>query len=116
MTLLKRRLNIKGIFDNFIKKDEFDGVVFDSINEIPFAHGCFFAFQTDVFEKIKGFDERFFMYMEDIDIFIRAKEYGKTVVIPNYKIFHEYRKGSSKSIKLLKWHLESAFKFFTKKY
>jgi GT2 family glycosyltransferase len=116
LTLLKRRLNIKGIFDNFIKKDEFDGVIFDSVTEIPFAHGCFFAFQTSVFEKIEGFDERFFMYMEDIDIFIRAKVYGKTVVIPDYKIFHEYRKGSSKNIKLLKWHLESAFKFFIKKY
>lgn len=116
LTLLKRRLNIKGIFNNFIKKDEFDGVIFDSVSEIPFAHGCFFAFQTSVFEKIKGFDERFFMYMEDIDIFIRAKVYGKTVVLPNYKIFHEYRKGSSKNIKLLKWHLESAFKFFIKKY
>ncbi len=86
----------------------------NTIKEVPFAHGCFFVFKTEVFQKLSGFDERFFMYMEDIDIFIRAKKYGKTVINTNYQIYHEYRKGSSKNLKLLKWHLESAYKFFRK--
>jgi GT2 family glycosyltransferase len=114
LTLIKRRLNFNGIFDEFIKKDEFQDVVFDDITEIPFAHGCFFLFQSDVYKKLGGFDERFFMYMEDIDIFIRAKEYGKTVLHPSYKIYHEYRKGSSKNFKLLLWHITSAISFFIK--
>jgi len=113
-TLLKRRLNIKGIFDEFIKKDEFDGVKFDGVCKIPFAHGCFFAMPSAVYEKLGGFDERYFMYMEDIDICIRAKSYGKTVIHGDFSIFHEYRKGSSKSLKLLWWHIVSAFKFFLK--
>ena len=54
------------------------------------------------------------MYMEDLDIFIRAKKYGKTVINTNYKIYHEFRKGSSKSFKLLKYHIISAYKFFKK--
>lgn len=103
--LIKRKLKINSgelhIEDNCIK-------------EVPFAHGCFFIFKTEVFEKLKGFDERFFMYMEDLDIFIRAKEYGKTVINTKYKIYHEYRKGSSKSLKLLFWHIGSAIKFFFK--
>ena len=84
------------------------------IQEIPFSHGCFFAFKSDVFYKLKGFDERFFMYMEDIDIWLRAKYYGKTVINTNYKIYHYFRKGSSKNIKLFFYHLISAFKFFRK--
>lgn len=84
------------------------------IKEVPFAHGCFFVFKTEVFQNLSGFDERFFMYMEDIDIFIRAKKYGKTVINTNYKIYHEFRKGSSKSFKLLKYHIISAYKFFRK--
>lgn len=103
--LIKRKLKIDSgelyIEDNCIK-------------EVPFAHGCFFIFKTEVFEKLGGFDERFFMYMEDLDIFIRAKKYGKTVINTNYKIYHEYRKGSSKSLKLLFWHISSAIKFFFK--
>lgn len=84
------------------------------IQDVPFAHGCFFIFKTEVFEKLGGFDERFFMYMEDLDIFLRAKKYGKTVINTNYKVYHEFRKGSSKSFKLLKYHVISAYKFFKK--
>lgn len=114
MTLIKRRFNINGVFNDFIKKDEFQNVQFTQVSEIPFAHGCFFIFQTEVFEKLNGFDERFFMYMEDVDICLRAKKFGKIVINPNYKIYHEYRKGSSKNFKLLLWHIISAIKFFYK--
>lgn len=86
----------------------------NNIQDIPFAHGCFLVFKTEVFKKLNGFDERFFMYMEDIDIFIRAKKYGKTVINTNFNIYHEFRKGSSKSFKLLEFHLISAYKFFNK--
>lgn len=86
----------------------------NTIQEIPFAHGCFFAFKSEVFSKLNGFDERFFMYMEDIDIWIRAKNYGKTVINTNYKIYHYFRKASSKNFKLFLYHLVSAFKFFKK--
>lgn len=114
MTLIKRRLNFNGMFDSFVKRDEFQEIEFKEVSEIPFAHGCFFLFRTDVYSTLKGFDERFFMYMEDVDIFIRAKKFGKTVINPKYKIYHEYRKGSSKSLKLLLWHISSAIKFFIK--
>ena len=114
LDLFKRRLNIGGLFDKYINKDEFHHTSFTETSEIPFAHGCFFIFQTKVFQNLQGFDERFFMYMEDLDIFIRAKKYGKTVLNPNYKIYHEYRKGSSTSLKLLYFHIVSAIKFFWK--
>ena len=112
MTLIKRRLNIRGIFDDFVKKDEFQDVEFNQVTKIPFAHGCFFAFKTDVFNKLNGFDEDFFMYMEDVDIFVRAKRFGRTVINPYFRIYHEHRKGSSKCFKLLFWHISSAIHFF----
>ena len=105
-TLIKRKLGIKD--------DEWDENSLNCITEIPFAHGCFFLFRSDVYKKIGGFDERFFMYMDDLDIFIRAKKYGKTVINPNYKIYHTHRKGSSKSFKHIFWHIVSAIKYFWK--
>jgi GT2 family glycosyltransferase len=113
-TLFKRRLNIFGIFDKFIAQDEFANIEFKKPTEIPFAHGCFLMFQASIFRDILGFDERFFMYMEDIDIFIRAKKYGKTIVYPYCTIYHEYKKGSLKNIRLLYYHIISAIKFFIK--
>jgi len=103
--LISRRIGLSSGEIN-IEKNE--------INDIPFAHGCFMTFKTAIFAELDGFDERFFMYMEDIDIFIRAKQFGRTVINSNYEIYHEYRKGSSKSIRLLVWHIVSAVKFFLK--
>jgi len=107
LSFIKRKLNIES-GEILIEKAQ--------IEEIPFAHGCFFAFKTEVFKKINGFDERFFMYMEDVDIWIRAKHYGKTVMNSHYSIYHEHRKGSSKSIKLFYYHIVSIIKFFLKSY
>jgi len=105
LSLLKRKLHIDS--DELIVKD-------NCVQEIPFAHGCFLIFKTDIFKALDGFDERFFMYMEDVDIFVRAKKYGKTVINPTYRIYHEYRKASSKNLKLFLWHLISVIKFFWK--
>ena len=105
LSLVKRKLSID--------LDEI-AVEKNTIKEIPFAHGCFMVFETEVLKNIKGFDERFFMYMEDVDIFIRAKQYGLTVMNSNFSVYHEYRKGSSKNLKLLWWHIISAVKFFIK--
>jgi len=105
-TLLKRK------FNNF--SDEWSELRLQKLTEIPFANGCFFAFRYDVYHKLNGFEETFFMYMEDIDIWIRAKEYGKTVYNPNYVIYHEHRRASSKNMKLFSYHLFSAIKFFSK--
>ena len=105
LSLIKRKLKIE--------EDEI-AIADNEIVDIPFAHGCFMAFKRECFEKIGGFDERFFLYMEDIDIFIKAKKCARTVINTNYAIYHEHRKGSSKSLKLLKLHLISAWKFFLK--
>ena len=106
LSLIKRKFNPH--YDELSVRE-------NTVEEIPFAHGCFMVFQTEVFEKMGGFDERYFMYMEDIDIWIRAKQYGKTVINTHSKIYHEHRKGSSKSLKLLCFHLSSAYKFFMKR-
>lgn len=113
-SLFKRRLNLYGIFDDFVKSDELDHNIPKEAMEIPFAHGCFMLFKSDVFNNLKGFDERFFMYMEDVDIFIRAKEFGKTVWYPYSQVTHEHRRGSSRNLKLFYFHLLSALKFFWK--
>ena len=105
LRLIKRKLKIE--------RGEIK-VKINCLQEIPFAHGCFMVFKTDIFSKLGGFDERFFMYMEDVDIFMRAKNFGKTVINSKYKVYHEYRKGSSKSFKLFCYHVTSAIKFFWK--
>ena len=114
LTLMKRRLNIFSIFDGFIRQDEWRNVSLDEVTDIPFAHGAFLMFKSEVFEKLGGFDEHFFMYMEDADIFIRAKMYGRTVMQPAFSVVHEHRRASSRNFRLFRYHLVSAFRFFRK--
>jgi GT2 family glycosyltransferase len=114
LTLLKRRLNVLGVFDDFIAKDEWHDCPFEHVTDIPFAHGAFLVFKTEVFEKLGGFDERFFMYMEDVDIFLRARQYGKTVLQPHFSVMHEHRRASAKKLRLLWHHIVSAYRFYKK--
>ena len=80
-----------------------------------FIHGSFLLFKTEYFLKIEGFDERYFLYMEDADICRKIDAINKKkMYFPDEQIYHIYRKGSSKSLKLFFYHLVSAFKYFLK--
>ncbi len=83
--------------------------------EIDFCSGCFFGIRTDIFKKIGGFDERFFMYLEDSDLTQEAKKYGKVMILPNFSIVHKWERASAKRIKYLFIHTVSCFKFLIKR-
>lgn len=87
---------------------------YDKIMKVPSLSGCFMFMRCSVLEKVGGFDERYFMYAEDIDLCRRIGEIADTVYNPNVSVFHEYDKGSYKNKKLLKYHIRSIFKYFNK--
>ena len=86
----------------------------DQPTEIEQCTGCFAIIRSDVFKKIGGFDERFFMYMEDADLTLRAKKYGKAMFLPQFHVIHEWERSSSKNLKYLMIHISSMFKFMWK--
>ncbi len=87
----------------------------NSPTEIEFCSGCFFCIKTDVFEQEKGFDERFFMYLEDADLALRSKKYGKVMILPQFSVTHKWERTSAKSIKYLLIHTVSCLKFLAKR-
>ncbi len=53
--------------------------------------------KTDVFKSLGGFDERFFAYLEDVDLFIRLKKAGhKFGIATEIKVIHNHLTTSSK--------------------
>ncbi len=82
--------------------------------EIDFCSGCFFCIRSDVFKKLCGFDERYFMYLEDADITLMAKSKGKVMILPQTTVTHVWERESSKSLKYLLIHIISSFKFLFK--
>ncbi len=72
-------------------------------------------FKTTDLQTLKGFDERFFLYMEDADICRRIYKSGKKILFyPKVEIIHQHQQGSSKSFKLFILHSVSAIKYFLK--
>lgn len=82
--------------------------------QIPSLSGCFMFIRSTVLQEIGGFDERYFMYMEDVDLCRRIGEHAQTVFYPNVFITHGYAKGSYRNRKLLWYHLKSACQYFSK--
>jgi hypothetical protein len=70
--------------------------------------------RSSVLKQVGLFDERFFMYMEDVDLCRRIGNKSRTMYYPDTFLFHGYTKGSYKSFDLALAHLQSAMKYFTK--
>ena len=82
--------------------------------EVPSLSGCFMFIRTSVLKQVRGFDERYFMYAEDLDLCRRIGEVSRTMYYPFVSVFHKYEKGSYKNRKLLKYHICSVVKYFNK--
>ena len=61
----------------------------DEMIEVDAISGSFFCIRRDVYEKLHGFDEDYFMYGEDLDLCFRTKKMGlKNYYTPVTNILH----------------------------
>lgn len=112
LELIYRRL---GIFKGFTQKQEYRDENLNQPFYPDFFQGCFLLFNTIDFVTINGFDERYFLYMEDVDICKKIDALGKRkMYIPEVEIVHKHRRGSSQKIILLYYHISSVIKYFKK--
>lgn len=81
---------------------------------IPNLSGCFMFMRNEALKKTGGFDKRFFMYMEDVDLTRRMHKIAETIFYPYTSIIHGYEKESYSNPVLLKHHIYSAIKYFNK--
>lgn len=76
--------------------------------------GCFLLFRIKALEKEGLFDERFFMYPEDIDITRRIHEHWKTIYYPYAKVTHAHEAASYRKGKFLRIHIINMIRYFNK--
>ena len=70
--------------------DEVDRNHFDTLETTDFATGCCMLIKREVLEKVGVFDKRFFLYFEDVDLSVRAKNAGYTIgYCPESVIWHK---------------------------
>ncbi len=96
--------------DEYTRRTE----TFTEPTPITFCTGCFMMVRTAALQAVGGFDDRFFMYMEDADLSRRLAEHGNLMLIPDAAVTHRWEKASGKSAKFLKIHLRSMRLYFAK--
>lgn len=91
----------------------------DQTREVDHVIGAFFLIRRTLFEQLEGFDERFFVYLEDLDFSYRAHQAGwKSVYLAEAQAFHAGG-GTSNQVKArrlfysLRSRLLYAFKHFS---
>ena len=83
--------------------------------------GMFMFMRSETYKELDGFDEKFHLYFEDVDICARACTRSGTErcdlgllpsVDTNLRVQHNAQRASRKKIRYLFWHLQSAIRFF----
>lgn len=77
--------------------------------KVGWIAGSFLAFRASHFENLLGFNERFFMYCEDIDICYRSNEINEPITyFPNIKALHLAQHSNRKLFSMhFLWHVKS---------
>jgi N-acetylglucosaminyl-diphospho-decaprenol L-rhamnosyltransferase len=82
------------------------------IEDIDWAGGMFLMFRASAFSAVHGFDERYFLYYEDVDICTRLWRQGYRVIRASTAVVtHDARRSSHRNMKYLSWHVKSAFRY-----
>ncbi len=80
----------------------------------PYLLGSFLLFRNSALAECGLFDERFFMYPEDIDITRRVHQHWRTMYWPGVSIIHEHAAASRKSCRMLWIHVSNMVRYFNK--
>lgn len=94
----------------------------DTIHEIDSPSGAFYLTRKSILDKTGGFDTRFFMYGEDLDLSHRIKKMGfKIVYYPLFNVTHlKYKSGIKNAEKSVagrtKNHFYEAMRLFYDKH
>ncbi len=112
--LFARRFMPNFLQERFNYKYELRFADYNSIMDIPNLSGCFMFLRNSSLKKVGLFDEKFFMYLEDIDLSRRIHAIFRTVFYPKVEVIHGHQKASFKSFRFLKIHILSAIKYFNK--
>lgn len=87
---------------------------YDKMMNVPFLSGCFMFLRMSALKDEGLFDERFFMYMEDVDITRRLHTRYKTLFYPSVSIYHRFSRLSYHKWRISLIHMISVVKYFNK--
>ena len=82
--------------------------------DVDWVGGMFMFFRRSVFSPLNGFNERYFLYYEDVDLCARLNLAGlRAIVDPSVQVVHHAQHTSHRNLKYFRWHVGSLLRFLS---
>ena len=84
----------------------------EAVHTPDWIAGMFMLIRCNSMRELGGFDERYFLYYEDVDLCARIRDRGLEVVVcKEASVIHAARRESHRNLRYAAWHLRSALRF-----
>lgn len=87
---------------------------YEEVFEAPYLSGCCMLIRSEAFRQVGGFDDRYFLYLEDADLTRSLARDGRCVHLPVAGVVHGWGRGSYHNLGLMAVNLASAWHYFRK--
>lgn len=106
--------NMLSLLKKLVGKKDVSSYSPSAIPDFPdWVAGMFMFFNAKAFAEIGGFDERYFLYYEDVDVCARLHSSGWRIgYCRDAEVIHDARRDSHRKLRYLLWHLSSMLRFF----
>lgn len=82
--------------------------------DVNYLQGSWMMVRRSAWSHVRGFDERFFMYPEDIDLTRRLSRLGPARQLRTISIVHNHAQASYGSGRMLRIHIANMIRYFNK--
>ncbi len=103
---LKRR------FDAQLAHYEYRDLPNDRVSNVILVSGAFMLCRIDALRAVGGFDERYFLHFEDLDLSLRLARQGRVVSDPRVTLIHHGGNSASRGFAHLRVFVRSGLRFF----
>lgn len=103
---------LKARFDRTLAHYEYRDLPPDRVSDVLLVSGAFMLCRLDALSAVGGFDERYFLHFEDLDLSLRMHAQGRVVSDPGVTIVHHGGHSAKRGFAHLKLFFRSAFRFF----
>lgn len=79
---------------------------------VDWVNAACMVLPSAVWRSLGGFDERYFMYCEDVDLCLRLRLRGLHLAKAPVRVIHAGQRASSRSLKHLGWHVQSLWRLW----
>lgn len=84
----------------------------DRVRDVILVSGAFMLCRTNALRAVGGFDERYFLHFEDLDLSLRLARQGRVVSDPEVTLIHHGGNSASRGLAHLRVFVRSGLRFF----